>query len=213
MSTKGFVSLLVGVLVLGVAIGGSFLGGLVIGKGQEAEAAASVAPVPQPPAAVPQTSGQTDGQTLGSLREQFQSGELSPEDLAALRERFQGQAGGGRPGGGGFGGGGGPGGGGFGGGARFGGGGGLTGTIERVDGNTITVNTPLGALQATTGDDTIIQKFTEGTIADLQAGLRVSVTGQRAGDGTVVATSILITPEGGEGFSGGGPFPGDRQSQ
>ena len=202
MSTKGFVSLLVGMLVLGAAIGGSFLGGLVIGKGQEAEAAASVAPVPQPPTAVPQTSGQTDGQTLGSLREQFQSGELSPEDLAALRERFQGQAGGG-----------GPGGGGFGGRTRLGGGGGLTGTIERVDGNTITVNTPLGALQATTGDDTIIQKFTEGTMADLQAGLRVSVTGQRAEDGTVVATSILITAEGGGGFSGGGPFPGDRQSQ
>ena len=210
MSTKGFVSLLVGVLVLGVAIGGSFLGGLVIGKGQEAEAAASVAPVPQPPAAVPQTSGQTDGQTLGSLREQFQSGELSPEDLAALRERFQGQAGGGRPGGGGFGGGGGPGGGGFGGGARFGGGGGLTGTIERVDGNTITVNTSQGALLATIGEETTIQKTIEVTVSDLTEGVRVTVTGIRGEDGTVEANLIFVVPEGTEGFGGGGFGGGQR---
>ena len=199
MSTKGFVSLLVGMLVLGAAIGGSFLGGLVIGKGQEAEAAASVAPVPQPPTAAPQTSGQTDGQALGSLREQFQSGELSPEDLAALRERFQGQAGGG-----------GPGGGGLAGGTRFGGGGGLTGTIEKVDGNTVTINTAQGPLLAAIGDDTTIQKTVEVTSAELTEGTLVTVTGARGEDGTVLADSIFVVPEGAGGFGGGG-FGGGRR--
>ena len=95
MSTKAFISLMVAVLVLGIVVGGSFLGGLVIGKSQEADAAASVTPVPQ-------GSGLTNELTLGRLRERIQSGQLSQEDLTQLRQQFQGQFGGGRPGGGGF---------------------------------------------------------------------------------------------------------------
>ena len=193
MSTKAFISLVVGVLAFGAVIGGSFLGGLVIGKGQEAEAAGIVAPVPQPPSAAPQTSGQTDGLTLGRLQEQFQSGEVSPEDLAQLREQFQGQFGGGAPGGEGFAGG-----------TRFGGGGALTGTIEKVDGNIVTVNTPQGALLATVGDDTTIQKTVEVTTSELTEGTRVTVTGVRAEDGTLQANLIFVVPEGADGFGGGG---------
>ena len=192
MSTKGFISLLLGVLVLGAVIGGSFLGGLVIGKGQEAEAAASVAPVTQPASAVPQTSGQTEGQTLGQLREQIQSGQISQEDLAQLREQFQGQFGGGGPGGG------------FTGGTRFGGPGGLTGTIENIEGNTLTINTPQGPLQAAVTTDTTIQKTIEVTPAELTEGMRVTVTGARGEDGTVQASLIFVVPEGAEGFGGGG---------
>jgi hypothetical protein len=86
--------------------------------------------------------------------------------------------------------------------------GGLAGTIESVEGNTVTVNTAQGPLQATIGADTTIQTFAEGTLADLEPGLQVTVTGQRAEDGSVQATSILITPEGAVSFPGGGFFPG-----
>ena len=121
-------------------------------------------------------------------------GQLSPEQLEQLRQQFQsGQfgQGSGRPG--------------------FGGRGGLTGTIEQIDGNTVIINTPQGPLQATIGVDTDIQMFAEGTLADLQAGLRVTVTGVPGEDGTVEAGSILITPEGTGDFLGGGFFSGDRQ--
>ncbi|MBI2865970.1 MAG: hypothetical protein HYX99_01240, partial [Chloroflexi bacterium] len=48
---------------------------------------------------------------------------------------------------------------------------------------------------------------------DLTVGLRVTVTGQRGEDGTVIARSILVTPEGSDSLFGGGlPF-GDRQPQ
>ena len=205
MGTKGFISLLVGVLVLGLAVGGSFLGGLAIGKGQEVEAATSVAPVPQAPSAASQVAGQTDGQTLGTLRERLQSGDLSQEELAGLREQFQGQFGGGTDGGG------------FAGGAGFGGRGGLVGTIEKVDGNTVTVNTPQGALLATIGDDTTIQKTIEVPIGELVEGVRVTITGARGEDGAVEARLIFLVAEGqegslggGGGFRGGGGFGGGR---
>ena len=127
------------------------------------------------------TSGTTPG--IGG---QF-GGELSQEGLDQLRQQFQGTL---TPG------------------QALTGRGGLAGTIESVEGNTVTVNTAQGPLQATIGADTTIQTFAEGTLADLQPGLQVTVTGQQAQDGTVQATSILITPEGAIGFPGEGFFPG-----
>ena len=187
MNTKAFISLMVAVLVLGAVVGGSFLGGLTIGKSQETDAAASVTPVPE-------GSDLTDGLTLGRLREQAQSGQLSQEDLAQLRQQFQGQFGGG-----------GPGGGGFAGGARFGSGGGLVGTIEKIEGDTITVNTSQGTLLATVADDTTIQKMIEVTSAELTEGTRVTVAGARGEDGTVQADSIFVLPEDASEFGGGRP--------
>lgn len=120
--------------------------------------------------------------------------QLTQEQLEQLRQQFQGQFGGG--GGGGF-----RGGDGFGG--RGGLGSGLTGTIESIDGAVITLDTSQGPLIATFSTDTTVQMFVEGTPTDLELGMRVSVTGQRADDGTVEATTILITPEGiGTIFSG-----------
>ena len=83
----------------------------------------------------------------------------------------------------------------------------MTGTIERVEGNFVTLNTPQGPLKVTIGEDTAIQMFAEGTLSDLLMGARITVTGELGEDGTVVATSILLVPEGGDGFSGG--FGGD----
>ncbi|MCH8089250.1 MAG: hypothetical protein IH955_04490 [Chloroflexi bacterium] len=155
--------------------------------------------------------GGTDGdqftpEDLAQLREQLQSGEIDPETLEQLRQQFQdrsGQGFGGR---------------GFGGrgfgdqgftGQGFRDQNALTGAIEGIEGNTVTVNTSQGPLQVTVGDDTIIQRFAEAASTDLQEGKQITVFGQSGEDGTVEATFILITPEGAGGFFGGGFFGGD----
>lgn len=59
----------------------------------------------------------------------------------------------------------------------------------------MTVNTPQGPLQATVGAGTTIQKSAPGTLEDLEAGVRVTVIGQRSEEGTILASSILMVPE------------------
>lgn len=83
--------------------------------------------------------------------------------------------------------------------------GGLTGTIEKVEGNTITVNTTRGPIRVTLGQNTLIQKSSPGSASDLQPGQQLTVVGQRAEDGTIQARSILLLPEGATGLSGDRP--------
>ena len=193
MNTKAFLLLLVGVLVLGGSIGGAFAGGIVLGKSQGEEAA------PTSPYSLPQSDqtqqlpGQLSQEQLEQMRQQMQSGQLSPEQLDQFRQQMQDQLGQGA------------------GGMGFAGRGGLTGIIEKIEGSTLTVNTAQGPLQATIGADTTIQMFSQGALADMETGIQVTVTGQRAEDGTVEATSILITPEGVGGFPG--TFFGGRQQR
>ncbi len=178
MNTKAFIILLVGFLALGGSIGGAFAGGIVLGKSQGEEAAASNGITPTLP---------------GSGLPQGFQGQLSTEELEQLRQQFQGLAGRGGGGGGqGFAGGG------------FGGRGGLTGTIESLEDGSITVVTPQGPLQAGVDADTTIQVFAQGTLADLLIGMRVTVVGERGDDGTVNASSIVVIPEGEGGLFGGG---------
>jgi len=184
MNTKAFMLLLVGVLVLGGSIGGAFAGGIALGKSQGETQAQTTLPT--------QSGSQPSSQQqFDELRQQMQSGQLSPEQLDQFRQEMQDQLGQGadRMG--------------------FAGRGGLIGTIENIEGSTLTVNTAQGPLHATIGADTIIQMFSEGALADLETGIQVTVTGQRAEDGTVEATSILITPEGVGGLPG--TFFGGRQ--
>ncbi|GEM_PF-1539440 len=145
-------------------------------------------------------SGEITPEDLSQLRQRFQSGEIAPEDLSQLREQSQsgeanpeeqsqfrprfGQGSGGQ--------------------------GGLTGTINMVDGDTVTVDTPQGVLQATIDDETVIQKIAVGEPEDLQEGVRVTVIGQSGEDGPVDASLILITPEGASGLFDGGFFSGQR---
>jgi hypothetical protein len=203
MSTKGFILMLVGVLTLGGVLGGSFFGGLALGKNQADEDLPSFAVLqaadPQPETgAGAQPSDQPNLQTLAELRQRVQSGDASQEELAELRQQLQAQFGQG---------GGGQGPGAFGGdGAGFGGRGGLVGTIENIDGQTVTVNTPQGLLEATIGADTTIQMTTvvELELDDLEVGMRLTIGGQRSDDGAVEATTILVLPEGDGGLFGGG---------
>ena len=189
MSTKAFVWLLVGFLAVGGAFGGAFAGGVVLGKSQGDEADRNGVS-PQPPSSLgQQASTQPDAPSLDQIRQRIQSGDITPEDAAQFRQQFQGQFGGGGPGGGG---------------RRFADRAGMTGTIERIEGNIVTLNTPQGPLEATIGEDTAIQMFAEGTLSDLLTGARITVTGERGREGTVVATSVLVIPEGGDGGFGGG---------
>ena len=196
MSSKAFVLLLVIVLVLGAGLGGAFAGGIALGKSQGDEELPAVNTPAPTLVTLPnqEPAGQPDQPDFADIRQRLQSGEITQEELAQLRQQFQGQAGGVR-GGQGFGGAEGQGG--------FGGGG-LVGTVESLDGNTLTINTTQGPLLAALGEETVIQMFAEGSVSDLDVGTRVTVTGQRSEDGTVEAVSILIVPEGGQGFPAGG---------
>ena len=84
----------------------------------------------------------------------------------------------------------------------------MGGTIEKVEGNTVTLNTPQGSLLATISDETIIQKTTEVPTAELVEGVRITVVGARGEDGIVEARLISLVPDGQEGFLGGGGFRG-----
>lgn len=185
MGTKPFITLIVAVLVLGGSIGGAFAAGISVGSSQDNATTGTVSSL-SPTTSEGQAStpaGQFDPATI---QQQLQSGELDQDDLEQLRQQFLGQGGARGEGFGGFGGGGG-----------FAGGGRLTGTIESIDDGTVIINTPQGPLQATVVDDTTIRMTVEGVITDLQVGTSVSVLGERSEDGTVEATSIIITPEGG----------------
>ena len=184
MNTKAVLLVVAGIAALAVSAGGAFAGGIALGKSQANDDAAGSAPL-----ADNQASGGTGALDLDALRQQFQSGELDPETFAQLAEQFGGQFGGGF------------GGGGTGDGTGDGGRG-LFGTIDTIEGDTLTIGTARGPLQAAAGPETTIQLLADGTLADLVVGMRVTVTSERASDGSVVASSITVVPEGGGGFGG-----------
>ena len=88
-------------------------------------------------------------------------------------------------------------------GGNFPGGAGFTaGTIQRIDGDTIYVETVDGqTVEVRTSGDTDVQVTSEGSVDDLAEGETVIVQGDQQDDGSLDATSIS------EGGFGGG-FPG-----
>ena len=178
MNTKAGLPMVAVVVALAVIAGGAFAGGIALGRSQADDAAEL------PSTAVLQPTGGTGALDLDALRQQLGSGDFDPDAFAQLREQL----------GDGFGGGGG--------GQRFGGGDGLFGTIESIEGDTLTINTQRGPLQADVGPETTILIFADGTLADLEPGMQVSVISERADDGSVIATSITVRPEGAGGFGG-----------
>lgn len=91
--------------------------------------------------------------------------------------------------------------------------GGLTGVIEKVDGNIVTVDTSRGPLSATLGVSTTIRRFAEVPPSDLQPGMRVTLVGEPGADGTVEARSVLLNPEDAYAFFNTGFFSRDRQQR
>ena len=90
----------------------------------------------------------------------------------------------------------------------FGGGQGrpLFGTLENVSDAGFTLETQQGPLPIGVDGDSVIVQTREGTIGDLEAGMRVRVVGPADDDGRIEARSVVVTPEGVEdirGFGGG----------
>ena len=71
-------------------------------------------------------------------------------------------------------------------------GGGIMGTIEAVEGDTLIVTTQEGEISVQTTDTTMIEKYTTVAISDLETGERVVVSGTRQDDGSYTARSIRV---------------------
>lgn len=84
----------------------------------------------------------------------------------------------------------------------------VTGTVERVEGNTVVIKQPDGTeVKVTTTDTTTVTLSQQGKVTDLKPGQSVIARGEAGTDGTVSAQTIN---EGqlGAGFGGRGVFPG-----
>ncbi len=71
-----------------------------------------------------------------------------------------------------------------------------SGTLTKIDGNTLTLTTAQGQVTVNVGANTSIQKTATGTLSDLQQGQSLMVIGARDVSGNIAATSIIIRPQG-----------------
>jgi len=69
-------------------------------------------------------------------------------------------------------------------------GGGITGTIEEINGTTVIINTGQDTIRVQTTDTTLIEKYMAVTVGDLKVGERVIVMGSKNDDGSYTARSI-----------------------
>lgn len=92
----------------------------------------------------------------------------------------------------------------------FGGGPPVTGTIDSVDEGRLIISGPDGQVTVTLQADTIIQKTTVGTVADLVDGARVRVSAQTGEAGNMIAQSLTVAAGDADGFFG---RRGDRRGQ
>ena len=69
-------------------------------------------------------------------------------------------------------------------------GGGLMGTIESIEGNTVVIKTTDGSTRVQTTDTTLIEKTMSVTVSDLKVGESVVVSGSKNDDGSYTARSI-----------------------
>jgi hypothetical protein len=70
-------------------------------------------------------------------------------------------------------------------------GGGIRGTIQAVEGDTLVINTDEGTIKVKTTDTTMIEKNMSVGVGDLEVGETVVVSGPQNEDGTVTARSIM----------------------
>ncbi len=71
----------------------------------------------------------------------------------------------------------------------------VMGTVEKLEGNTLTVSTQGGGTtQVGLADSTVVRKLADAPKDELKQGVRVVVTGQQGAGGAVTASSIQIIP-------------------
>jgi hypothetical protein len=70
-------------------------------------------------------------------------------------------------------------------------GGGIRGTIQAVEGETLVINTDGGVINVKTTDTTMIEKNMPVSVGDLEVGEMVVVSGPQNEDGSITARSIM----------------------
>ena len=177
---KSFLMLLVTVAILGAALGGAFVGGVVYGRSQ----AANANMLPPGMEGGFAGGGPSVGVPAGAVAGPGGVGFVAPP---GVEDGFPGA---------------GPGNGGSLGGGR----GGLTGVVAEVEGNNLSLTTPQGNTLVTLTADTAISRIIPADRAELTAGITVRLTGRPNADGGIFqARSVVIIPEGtANPFEGGG---------
>ncbi len=203
MSGKAFFFLVLAALALGVLAGGAMIAVLAPDDSDTQNTFDYVGiPGPDNAGSGPQGAAPSESD-LQALAQRVRSGEIDPQEMAALRQRLQEQAGG------------------IGGGPPAGDGsalrtpglGGLVGVIDSLEDGAIVLSGPQSSLEATVGEDTTITIFSQGTLQDLEAGQQVMIVGEPNEDGSFMAVSVIVIPEGmampfGAGRGGFGGFGG-----
>ena len=192
MTNKTFIVTLVMVMFWGGGIGGAFAAGLNVGQ-TRGENAVHLEEQLQSSLVPPTQNGDTQGLVRDRLddlspEQRRRLDNLSPEQRRQLMQRFAegGGSGEGRtrtqqaqesalPGG-----------------VR------LTGTLERIEGNIVTLRTAQGSLDVNLNDETNIFVSTKSNYSALRwfIGDRAIIAGQRADDGGVIVQSVTVPPEG-----------------
>lgn len=179
---KSFLLLLVTVAILGAALGGAFVGGVVYGRSQ----AANANMLPPGLEGGFAGGGPSVGVPEGAVAGPGGVGFVAPPGVE-----------GGFPGDGA----------GNGGNLGLGSGrGGMTGVVAEVDGNNLSLTTPQGNTLVTLTADTAISRLAPADRAELTAGITARLTGRPNADGGIFqARSVVIIPEGtANPFEGGG---------
>ena len=88
----------------------------------------------------------------------------------------------------------------------------LTGSVTAATANRFTLETPQGPLPISVDEETVIIETRQGTAADLEAGMRVTVVGQADEEGTISAVAVNVVPEGVDLQTTRGPGDGGRNA-
>ena len=190
--TKTFSLFLMLALVLGVSLGGAFVGGVVLGKSQGQTSTEEREAGRLSSEAGRQSPGQFGGDRSDRPNRGFRPGGSLEQGQEGSRDRLRDRADLDSDG------------------RRFGDRAGIFGTVERVDGDNVTVTTPRGPVTVTVGPETAIQRMVEGSLQDLKEEVRIRVIGPRDEEGNVQARAIILIPAGVDGVFGQGRHFGDR---
>jgi len=200
---KVFPLFLMVALILGGSLGGAFAGGVALGKTQSEEPGGAQRSGNFSQGQAGRPEGREQGAGQGGQRQRGGQGAGPGEGGQQRSGQGGSDSSGPRPDGDGRQGFDGSGGAGEGGDRRGRGGwGGVGGAIESIDGNTLTITTPRGAVTVNTDEETAVRKVVDGSMEDLTQGVQIRVTGARDEEGTVKATSITLVPEGAQEFFG-----------
>ncbi len=89
---------------------------------------------------------------------------------------------------------------------------GVLGTVQQLDGDTLTAFSPRGEVTVTLSETTMIYQMSPSTRESLASNVRVWATGEAIANGQLEARSVLVLPEGMEELFPAGPGGSGRRS-